>query len=77
MILNEPETSLHPDLLPSLARLIVQASQRCQMIVVSHAATLVAALDAEADSRQIVLEKTLGETTIQDYVPPSWTWPSR
>ena len=27
MILNEPETSLHPDLLPSLARLIVQASK--------------------------------------------------
>ena len=28
MILNEPETSLHPDLLPPLARLIVQASKR-------------------------------------------------
>jgi predicted ATPase len=77
MILNEPETSLHPDLLPSLARLIVQASKQCQMIVVSHATTLVAALDAEADSRQIVLEKTLGETEVQDYVPPNWTWPSR
>jgi predicted ATPase len=77
MILNEPETSLHPDLLPSLARLIVQASKRCQIIVVSHAATLVSALDAEADSRQIVLEKTLGETAVQDYEPPSWTWPSR
>ena len=77
MILNEPETSLHPDLLPSLARLIVQASKRCQMIVVSHASPLVSALDAEADSRQIVLEKTLGETEVQDYVPPNWTWPSR
>jgi predicted ATPase len=77
MILNEPETSLHPELLPSLARLIVQASKRCQMIVVSHASPLVSALDAEADSRQIVLEKTLGETEIQDYVPPNWTWPSR
>src|SRR5206468_6176559 len=30
MILNEPETSLHPDLLPSLARLIARASQRSQ-----------------------------------------------
>jgi predicted ATPase len=77
MILNEPETSLHPDLLPSLARLIVQASKQCQIIVVSHAAALVSALDAEADSRQIVLEKTLGETEVQDYVPPNWTWPSR
>ena len=77
MILNEPETSLHPDLLPSLARLIVQASKQCQIIVVSHAAALVSALDAEADSRQIVLEKTLGETEVQDDVPPNWTWPSR
>jgi predicted ATPase len=77
MILNEPETSLHPDLLPSLARLIVQASKQCQIIVVSHAAALVSALDAEADSRQIVLEKTLGETAVQDDMPPNWTWPSR
>ena len=77
MILNEPETSLHPDLLPSLARLIVRASKQCQIIVVSHAATLVSALDAEADSRQIVLEKTLGETAVQDGASPSWTWLSR
>ena len=31
MVLNEPETSLHPDLLPALARLIVNASQHCQV----------------------------------------------
>jgi predicted ATPase len=77
MILNEPETSLHPELLPALARLIVQASKRTQMIVVSHAEALVSALDADPDSRRIVLEKTLGETVVQDYEPPSWTWPSR
>jgi predicted ATPase len=77
MILNEPETSLHPDLLPSLARLIVQASKQCQIIVVSHAAALVSALDAETDSRQIVLEKALGETSVQDDMAPNWTWPSR
>jgi predicted ATPase len=77
MILNEPETSLHPDLLPPLARLIAQASKHSQMILVSHALALVAALDVEADSRQIVLEKQLGETIVQDGVPPDWTWPSR
>jgi predicted ATPase len=77
MILNEPETSLHPDLLPSLARLVVQASKRTQMIVVSHAQALVSALDSDPDSRQIVLEKTLGETAVQDGASPSWTWPSR
>jgi predicted ATPase len=77
MILNEPETSLHPDLLPPLARLIAQASKRSQMIVVSHAQTLVSALDAQHDSSQIVLEKELGETVVRDGEPPNWTWPSR
>ncbi len=77
MILNEPETSLHPDLLPALARLIVQAAKQTQMIVVSHAEVLVSALDAAPVSRRIVLEKTLGETAAQDHEPPSWTWPSR
>ena len=77
MILNEPETSLHPDLLPPLARLIAQASKRSQMIVVSHAQILVAALDAQRDSSQIVLEKELGETVVRDGEPPNWTWPSR
>jgi predicted ATPase len=77
MILNEPETSLHPDLLPPLARLIAQASKRSQMIVVSHAQILVAALDAQHNSSQIVLEKELGETVVRDGEPPNWTWPSR
>jgi predicted ATPase len=77
MILNEPETSLHPDLLPPLARLIAQASKRSQVIVVSHAQTLVAALGAADDSSEIVLEKDLGETVVRDGEPPNWTWPSR
>jgi predicted ATPase len=77
MVLNEPETSLHPDLLPPLARLIAQASKRSQLIVVSHAPLLVSALDAQDDSSQITLEKHLGETVIRDGTPPDWTWPSR
>ena len=78
-MLNEPETSLHPELLPALGRLIAQASRQSQIIVVSHAPALVATLDgrgAEA-GRRIVLEKELGETIVQDHKPPSWTWPSR
>lgn len=77
MILNEPETSLHPDLLPPLARLITQASTRSQVVVVSHAAALVSALGACTDCIQIVLEKELGETVVRDSTPPGWTWPSR
>ena len=77
MILNEPETSLHPDLLPPLARLIAQAARRAQIIVVSHAAPLVSALAKHPQVQQIVLEKQLGETLVQPDERPSWTWPTR
>ncbi|KIZ46213.1 MULTISPECIES: AAA family ATPase [Rhodopseudomonas] len=76
MMLNEPETSLHPDLLPPLARLIARAAQRSQLIVVSHAAELVAALDQQPSSRQILLEKRLSETILDGRVP-RWNWPAR
>src|SRR3984885_12204461 len=65
MILNEPETSLHPDLLPPLARLIAQAAQRTQIVVVSHAAPLVSDLEKTPQARRIGLEKHLGETLVQ------------
>ncbi len=39
--MNEPETSLHPDLLPALARLISEAASHTQIIVVSHANGLI------------------------------------
>jgi predicted ATPase len=76
MILNEPETSLHPDLLPALARLIAGASKETQVIVVSHAAALVSALE-EAGARRILLEKKLGETVVPDEESPAWNWPTR
>ena len=44
LVLNEPETSLHPDLVPALARLIRGAAESAQVIVVSHSATLIARL---------------------------------
>ncbi|WP_312489896.1 AAA family ATPase [Sphingomonas sp.] len=77
MILNEPEASLHPDLLGPLARLIVKASERCQIIIVSHAATLVDALDRSLETRSIRLYKELGETLVEDVERPRWVWPSR
>ncbi|WP_026083067.1 AAA family ATPase [Pseudomonas tolaasii] len=78
MVLNEPETSLHPDLLPALARLIIQASLHCQVWVVSHASRLIAALQQDEGCNSIVLEKVLGETQIvgQGILDaPAWHWP--
>ncbi|KPA92225.1 putative ATPase [Pseudomonas asplenii] len=78
MVLNEPETSLHPDLLPALARLIIRASQHCQVWVVSHASRLIAALQQDSACNAIVLEKVLGQTQIvgQGMLDePAWKWP--
>ncbi|MEM9531775.1 MAG: AAA family ATPase [Pseudomonadota bacterium] len=78
MVLNEPETSLHPDLLPALARLIVQASGHSQIWVVSHAPGLIGSLRKDPDCCSIVLQKHLGETQVdgQDLLTaPPWNWP--
>ena len=77
MILNEPESSLHPDLLPALARLIVRASERSQIIVVSHSPLLVSALETEPLCRSILLEKELSETIVREGSAAGWTWPTR
>jgi predicted ATPase len=80
MVLNEPETSLHPDLLAPLARLIARAAEHSQIIVVTHAGPLIAALREQAGCYSIVLEKSFGETAIADLKDtdlPPWHWPSR
>jgi predicted ATPase len=80
LVLNEPETSLHPDLLPALARLIGVAAGQSQVIVVSHAAALILALQELPGCHPIRLEKRLGATRIaddDDLVRPAWRWPSR
>ena len=79
MVLNEPETSLHPDLIAPLARLIAQTSERSQIIIVTHSAPLIAAL-AKSGCNSIMLEKQFGETTVvgaDKLSAPAWCWPSR
>ena len=77
LVLNEPETSLHPELLAPLSRLIARANARSQIIVVTHATTLVEALAAITGCAVFRLEKQLGETIVADIARPSWTWPAR
>ena len=80
LVLNEVEASLHPDLLPALARLIARAAERSQLVVVSHAARLIEALREQPGCHSITLDKSLGETRVvglraQDR--PAWHWPAR
>lgn len=80
MVLNEPETSLHPDLLPALARLIISASQQTQIIVVSHAEPLIEALQQSNHCRRLKLVKSFGETIMEGatiFDKPKWEWPAR
>lgn len=76
MVLNEPETSLHPELILPLARLIVAASAQCQTIVVTHDDRLADAL-AEHGALHHELSKELGETQIAGLDHMKWEWPSR
>jgi len=80
MVLNEPETSLHADLLAPLARLISEAARHTQILVVTHAALLISALGRQQGLNCITLEKAVGETSIARAKPlelPPWHWPSR
>jgi predicted ATPase len=81
LVLNEPETSLHPDLLPALERLISRAAERSQVVIVSHAIGLIDALQQQPECHSILLDKKFGETTIVgkdgDYDQPAWHWPAR
>lgn len=77
MVLNEPETSLHPSLLPALSRLIIKASKITQILVVSHANTLIDALENDDECNIIRLEKEYGKTKVigQGLLSkPSWHW---
>jgi predicted ATPase len=79
LVLNEPETSLHPRVLEPLARQIVAAASRSQIIVVSHAAPLVDAITRAKDAIRIELVKENGETTVANQTRldmPSWKWTS-
>ncbi|MBB6036034.1 AAA family ATPase [Phytomonospora endophytica] len=78
-VCNEPETSLHPELIGPLAELIAAASAHTQVVVVSHSAPLVAALE-EVGAGTVELRKEGGRTIVEGEGPldgPPWYWPKR
>ncbi|QEW02708.1 AAA family ATPase [Microbacterium lushaniae] len=79
IVLNEPEASLHPDLLHPLAELIAAASETTQVMVVTHAEPLAEAL-AAAGALLHRLEPGRGGTRVSGQGTldrPPWHWPSR
>jgi predicted ATPase len=64
LALNEPETSLHPDLIDALARLIVVASKHTQLWITTHSKTLAERIEQHSGVPRIQLQMKDGETTI-------------
>ena len=79
IVLNEPESSLHPDLLDPLAELIADAAGRTQIVVVTHAAPLAAALEgAGADVHRLHSRGYGTRIEGQGLLDrPAWNWGSR
>lgn len=65
LALNEPEASLHPDLTEPLARMIVRASRRTQVWLVTHSQNLAAAVAEHGGVRPRVVLKREGATWIE------------
>ena len=61
--IEEPEMGIHPDLLPKIADLMVEASQRCQLVVTTHSDVLVDALTDHPEA-VVVCEKHEGRTAM-------------
>jgi predicted ATPase len=64
LCIEEPELGLHPDILPKLADLLIEASERTQLIVTTHSDVLVDAM-TECPQAVVVCEKREGQTRMK------------
>lgn len=62
LVLNEPETSLHPGVLEPLAALIAKVPHETQIIVVTHSQPLAQAIAVECDAKTVELVRFEDET---------------
>lgn len=78
LVLNEPENSLHPELLQPLARLISGVAEQTQVWVIAHAEALIQALEATPGCRALDLQRNLGATVVPGQTVlerAAWRWP--
>jgi predicted ATPase len=66
--IDEPELGLHPDVVPTIAELLKEASERTQLIVTTHSDALVTALSDVPES-VIVCEPGTDGTTLRRLAP--------
>ncbi|WP_374570896.1 AAA family ATPase [Phenylobacterium sp.] len=63
--LNEPETSLHPDLMEPLGEMIVEAARRTQVWLVTHSQRLADVIARSGEGAVRTVVKDGGGTTVQ------------
>jgi predicted ATPase len=64
LALNEPETSLHPDLIDALARMIVRVSKSTQLWITTHSQPLAERIEHHSSIPRVALALRFGETTV-------------
>ncbi|MFC4495973.1 AAA family ATPase [Streptomyces ovatisporus] len=87
LVLNEPEASLHPELLAPLAGLILTAARHTQVVVVTHATELADELERGAGPHRLgvnsveLVKDAYGQTEVAGREgpldQPPWHWPKR
>jgi predicted ATPase len=60
IIMDEPEIGLHPDILYRLYDILAEASQKCQIIVTTHSASLVSSFTDSPDDVMVAERSMLG-----------------
>jgi predicted ATPase len=67
--LEEPELGMHPDVLPVIAELLIDASKRTQIILTTHSPALVSAIGDQHPEAIVVCEKSDEGTTMRRLDP--------
>ncbi len=65
LAVNEPETSLHPDILDALAHLIVRASKNTQLWITTHSEPLADRIEKHSGVPRVRLCMSDGETQVE------------
>ena len=68
VVIEEPELGLHPDVVLGIGEMLIQASERTQLVVTTHSRVLINALDDDASS-VVVCAKRSGKTEMKRLEP--------
>lgn len=71
--LNEPEASLHPQMLPALADMIAKAAARTQLWVVTHSRDLAELVRERTGARALTVIRVEGATTVEGMRPTGFS----